>query len=75
MRRAGPLDWLLRGLLVLATVLGAVYRPSFAIVYVPAMLLALALAFLNPTPVWRGTGIAVLSFGCVMMAADLIGAA
>ena len=75
MRRAGPLDWLLRGLLVAATVLGALYRPSFAIVYVPGMLLALLIAFINPTPRWRGIGIMVLLFGCFMFTVDLLGIA
>ena len=73
MRRAGPWDWLLRGLLVVATVLGALYRPSFAIVYVPLMMLALLIAFINPTPVWRGTGILVLLFGCFMFTVSLLG--
>ena len=73
MRRAGPWDWLLRGLLVVATVLGALYRPSFAIVYVPLMMLALLIAFINPTPTWRGTAILVLLFGCFMFTVSLLG--
>ena len=72
MRRAGPWDWLLRGLLVVATVLGVLYRPSFALLYVPCMLLALLLAFINPTPKWRGTGIMVLMFGCFMFTVELL---